>query len=92
MDENENKQADVIEMAVSDEAMHRECFTDIHCHCLPGVDDGPATMLESVTLCRALAADGISTVVATPHQLGRFSEVNEAGHIRQAVSITQRNA
>jgi protein-tyrosine phosphatase len=65
-------------------AMH---FTDIHCHCLPGVDDGPATMIESVALCHALAKDGFSAVVATPHQLGRFSETNEATQIRQAVSL-----
>ena len=44
---------------------------DIHCHILPGVDDGPATEDDAVALCRALAADGITTVCATPHQLGR---------------------
>ena len=32
-----------------------ECV-DIHCHILPGIDDGPATLDESLALCRALAA------------------------------------
>ena len=60
---------------------------DIHCHCLPGVDDGPATMSESLALCRALVEEGINTAIATPHQLGRFSECNEAAQIREAVSV-----
>jgi protein-tyrosine phosphatase len=41
---------------------------DIHHHCLPGVDDGPGTMEEALAQCRAAAADGIRTVVATPHR------------------------
>src|SRR4051812_4562937 len=40
---------------------------DIHFHLLPGVDDGPATMDETVELARAALRDGTSTVVATPH-------------------------
>ncbi|MBA4373826.1 MAG: tyrosine protein phosphatase [Thermodesulfovibrio sp.] len=40
---------------------------DIHCHILPGLDDGPETLEESLALCRAAAADGIRTIVATPH-------------------------
>ena len=49
---------------------------DIHCHILPGVDDGPATEDEAVALCRALAEDGITTVCGTPHQLGRYDRRN----------------
>ena len=41
---------------------------DLHHHCLPGVDDGPRTLAEAVEQCRAAAADGIQTVVATPHR------------------------
>ena len=63
-----------------------EGFVDIHCHCLPGLDDGPGTMSESLALCRALVDDGIKTVVATPHQLGRFSDCNEAAQVREVVS------
>jgi protein-tyrosine phosphatase len=65
---------------------NREHYVDVHCHCLPGLDDGPATMSESLALCQALVDDGITTVIATPHQLGRFSECNEAVQIREAVS------
>lgn len=40
---------------------------DIHCHILPGIDDGPETIDEAIDMCRMAAADGIKTVVATPH-------------------------
>lgn len=61
-------------------------YVDIHCHCLPAVDDGPATLSESLSLCRALAEDCATDVIATPHQLGRFSECNQASHIREQVA------
>jgi len=40
---------------------------DLHCHILPGIDDGPETMEEAVDMCRIASADGIKTIVATPH-------------------------
>ena len=47
-------------------------FVDLHCHCLPNVDDGPASMEDAVGLCRRLREDNVSCVVATPHQLGSY--------------------
>jgi len=49
---------------------------DLHCHVLPGIDDGPATIEGSVALARAAAAAGIDTLVATPHVSRRYR--NEA--------------
>jgi protein-tyrosine phosphatase len=40
---------------------------DLHCHVLPGIDDGPPDMQASLELARALVADGTRIVVATPH-------------------------
>jgi protein-tyrosine phosphatase len=40
---------------------------DLHSHILPGLDDGPDTMEQSITLARLAAADGTRTMVATPH-------------------------
>jgi protein-tyrosine phosphatase len=40
---------------------------DIHCHLLPGIDDGPTSMEESVELAAAAVRDGTRTIVATPH-------------------------
>lgn len=41
---------------------------DLHTHVLPGVDDGPDEVRDSVALCRAAAAAGCEVIVATPHQ------------------------
>jgi protein-tyrosine phosphatase len=59
---------------------------DIHCHCLPGLDDGPASIDEAISLCEALVHDGITSVIATPHQLGRYDRRNSAEQIRQAIN------
>lgn len=40
---------------------------DLHCHILPGLDDGPESLDESLAMCRAAVADGVRCIVATPH-------------------------
>jgi protein-tyrosine phosphatase len=40
---------------------------DVHTHILPALDDGAATLAESVVMARAAVGEGITTVVATPH-------------------------
>jgi protein-tyrosine phosphatase len=40
---------------------------DLHCHILPGVDDGAASLDEALALARFCVRDGITHVVATPH-------------------------
>ena len=46
---------------------------DIHHHVLPDVDDGPREWDEAVEMCRSALAEGIDTIVATPHVLrGRW--------------------
>jgi len=40
---------------------------DLHCHLLPGVDDGSETLEESLSLAEAAVADGIRVSVITPH-------------------------
>jgi protein-tyrosine phosphatase len=40
---------------------------DLHFHLLPGVDDGPTDLQESLDLSRAALAAGTRTIVATPH-------------------------
>jgi protein-tyrosine phosphatase len=40
---------------------------DLHCHLLPGVDDGAASLDEAMTMARFCVQDGITHVVATPH-------------------------
>lgn len=40
---------------------------DIHCHFLPGIDDGPDTLEESLALARLAVQNGITHTVTTPH-------------------------
>ena len=58
---------------------------DLHCHILPGIDDGPGTMAESLSLARAAVADGTRTVVATPHVSERFQNSGDGIHALVAV-------
>jgi len=40
---------------------------DIHCHPLPGVDDGAEDFEAAIGMCRLSAVDGVTHLVATPH-------------------------
>lgn len=40
---------------------------DLHCHILPGVDDGAAALDESLGMSRICVEDGINVITATPH-------------------------
>jgi len=42
-------------------------MTDVHCHVLPGLDDGARTVEDSLAMLEAAEKDGITAVVATPH-------------------------
>ena len=56
-------------------------MVDLHCHILPGLDDGPRSMDESMAMAESAIADGITHVVATPHASSEyvfnFSRVRE---------------
>ena len=40
---------------------------DLHCHLLPGVDDGPLDLQDSVAMGRHAVTEGIEAICATPH-------------------------
>ncbi len=40
---------------------------DIHCHLLPDIDDGPASMVEAVDLARQAVVGGVTHAIVTPH-------------------------
>src|SRR5215813_9478864 len=42
-------------------------FVDLHCHLLPGVDDGARTPEDALAMARALVSVGVSTVAVSPH-------------------------
>jgi protein-tyrosine phosphatase len=58
-------------------------FVDLHCHFVPGIDDGARSADEGIALLRALGEVGFEEVVATPHMRpGMFD--NDMKAIRDA--------
>ncbi|MBA7694408.1 Tyrosine-protein phosphatase YwqE [subsurface metagenome] len=49
---------------------------DLHCHILPGLDDGAQSLDEAIEMARIAEKDGIEKIVATPH-LFRDNYVHE---------------
>jgi protein-tyrosine phosphatase len=55
---------------------------DIHTHILPGLDDGAANWDDTLNMARAAVAEGITTIIATPHHAN--------GHYtNRAVEVTE---
>ncbi|MHB1300624.1 MAG: tyrosine-protein phosphatase [Burkholderiales bacterium] len=64
-------------------------MVDLHCHFLPGIDDGPATLDEAVAMALAAAENGIGRVVVTPHiHCGRYE--NDLDSIRPVFEMFSR--
>ena len=62
---------------------------DTHLHILPGVDDGPETLEESLALARALVQEGVSAAIATPHYNDEYRR-RSADEIRGRVYDVQQ--
>lgn len=62
---------------------------DLHCHLLPGIDDGPPTMEATLALARAAVAGGTTTIVATPHVSWDY-QANTAVSIAAGVTAVQQ--
>lgn len=45
---------------------------DIHCHILPGIDDGSKSLEESIEMARIAQKEGIKTIVNTSHYNPQF--------------------
>lgn len=66
-----------------------EPFVDIHCHLLPGIDDGASDWDTSLAMSEMAVEDGIRTIVVTPHQLGNYTE-NRGDAIRALTAELQQ--
>lgn len=67
----------------------RQPLVDIHCHLVPGIDDGAQSWAESLEMARMAVEDGITTIIATPHQLGGYAHVS-GEQIRHATAELQQ--
>ncbi|MCB2173655.1 protein tyrosine phosphatase [bacterium] len=70
---------------------HLADFIDMHCHILPGVDDGPADLAQSTILARKYAQSGVKAVVATPHFLPGTSWATPAKKVLRQVNELQHH-
>jgi protein-tyrosine phosphatase len=77
-------------MAVSVGSLNLNRMVDIHCHILPETDDGAISLEESVAMCRAAAADGITTIVATPHMFNGVYATPDKETINQKIAMVMR--
>lgn len=59
---------------------------DLHTHILPGIDDGPSTMDESIEMARMAYEDGTRTIVLTPHN----RDVNERSSISAVKELADK--
>ena len=50
-------------------------LVDMHCHLLAGLDDGPATMEDSLDMCAMAHAEGVRLMAAGAHQNERWKDV-----------------
>src|SRR6185312_8015218 len=61
---------------------------DLHCHLLPGIDDGSSDLEMSLAMARMASKDGIRTIACTPHIYPGLYE-NTAEGIRKAIARLQ---
>ena len=61
---------------------------DLHCHILPGIDDGASDLAVALDMARASVADGVSILACTPHILPGLYH-NAGPDIRRACAQLQ---
>jgi protein-tyrosine phosphatase len=63
---------------------------DIHCHILPGIDDGPADIRGSLEMAAIAVRNGITAIIATPHVPYMNDAVYPPARIREGVGALNR--
>jgi protein-tyrosine phosphatase len=64
-------------------------IVDVHCHILPGLDDGPQVIDDSVRQAAAHVAAGTDAVIATPHVRADLPDVDSARIARTAQALSE---
>lgn len=64
---------------------------DMHCHILPGVDDGARNISVSLSMLRAAISAGITEVVCTPHCRDPYFDWEAMWKAYEALATTAQN-
>lgn len=64
-------------------------IVDIHCHILPGVDDGSKSMEQSLKMLDIAYEEGIGTIIATPHHMPEGRNVSPQGIAERVEKLQQ---
>ncbi|KYH34271.1 tyrosine-protein phosphatase YwqE [Clostridium tepidiprofundi DSM 19306] len=60
---------------------------DMHCHIIPGIDDGPKDIETSIEMLRIAERVGIKTIIATPHFYRNFYEIEYEEVIKRTIEM-----
>lgn len=66
--------------------MKLEKIIDLHCHILPGIDDGSPDLEHSIILANAALKDGVTHILATPHHFDN----NYVNHRQDVITLTEK--
>lgn len=62
---------------------------DVHCHILPGIDDGPRDMEQSLAVAKTLTESGFRHVIATPHAMDGIYNAEPAAIRAKTAELNQ---
>ena len=57
---------------------------DLHCHILPGIDDGAKDMDETLEMARIATSQGIKNIICTPHYI-QYNDSSNKNHLEGLV-------
>lgn len=62
---------------------------DIHCHVLPGIDNGARSIEDSMEMSRYACSEGVNIIIATPHFIGGEAEVDKSRILSQVLLLNK---
>lgn len=83
-----NTNGDFMEI-LNDKSNKQNSMIDMHCHILPGLDDGSVTMEETMEALKTAKKQGISAIICTPHFNPDHKSVS-SDQIRKVLEKTKR--
>lgn len=67
-----------------------EGYIDMHCHILPGVDDGAKNVAEMEAMLRIAYKEGIRCIIATPHYHPKRGKESQEVLVRRAIALREK--